>query len=539
LGTIIGYHGFVDQSGKGFIINNLGNSCTSDFLAWIVKDHFGDEYKKVAYDIDAFAATLFKLIGITKEQGNILHEKEELWINNYQIKYFPAKFLGIGYGTGWGRPYASFSDISQYYDNPTLNFNPSIENCQKVAQSARDLAAKVSRTLYDLGLDANTLTSPISSLDKALLSKLDLPNHKDCPPEVNDYALKCCPGNLVQIYAQGHFHDCTDLDLSGAYSSFLAELYDTRRGEWVKGKRPDNAIYGFAHGYITTQAPLHPFIYSTGGEGGNFTPVGSWETYLTLNELDFMTEYKLGEFEFIDGWWWYPTGKSFKGELVTDKMNQPMKGIVNYIFQKRLNATPLANKLLKRMASGLWGRTLSKAGGEYAKTFMPVWGSPVEANTRIEVVRFCLDNNITPLSIAVDGVVCQNFDGTKVKIPKEKQLGQWRISHQGSCLVISSGLVGMEQKLGQGDFGVTYQWLIDHISQNPSGNEYSMEKIICNTLGRSLNLNFDKLGTLEISKKTIHIGHENKRLYWENPTCGNELLNNQYVSEPLDVSMIV
>lgn len=533
MGLIVGYHGFVDSNNQGFLINNLGNICTSNFLDWIVRDHFGDEYKKVAYDIDAFTAILLRLIGINKEQGNILHDREELWINNYQIKYFPAKFLGIGYGTGWGRPYASFSDISQYYDNPTLNFEPTKDNCQKVAQSARDLAARVSKSLFELGLNADTLTSPISSLDKTLLSKLDLPTHKDCPADANDYALKCCPGNLVQVYAQGHFHNCTDLDLSGAYSSFLAELFDTRRGEWIEGERPDNAVYGFAHGYITTQAPLHPFIYSIGGEGGNFTPVGSWETYLTLNEIDFMRDYKIGEFEFIDGWWWYPTGKDFKGERVTDKMNQPMKGIVNYIFQKRLNATPLTNKLLKRMASGLWGRTLSRIGGEYSKTFMPVWGSLVEANTRIEVIKFCLDNNIIPLSVAVDGIVTDK----PIEIENKRALGKWRISHKGNCLLVGSGTVGMEQKPGQGDFGFEYDWIIEQIKNNPNATEYSMRKVICNTLGRSLNLNFDKLGTLEESTKTIHIGQENKRLYFDNPRTGNDLNNNQYFSEPLDISM--
>ena len=541
MGKIIGYHGYVDEQGRGFIVNNENDIWwysinEQNLLYWLIKDHDGDEYKKVAYDIDALTAIILKLVGITEEQAKTLNDTERVRIGEFEITYYPSKFLGIGQGRGLSRPYASFTDVGQYYDNPTLNFSHTVDNCRKIAQEARDVAAGVSKSLHELGLEAVSLTSPIKALEKSMMANLDLPNHLDVPPEVNDLALKCCAGNLVQVYAQGHFENCLDLDISGAYSYFLGNLLDTRRGEWLSGKRPENAVYVFAHGVISTDAPLHPFIYGNGEENGNYTPVGSWETSLTLQEIDFLREYQLGEFEITgEQYWWTPTGKYVDGKLVTRHQNQPLRGTVNWIFGKRQNATPMQNKLLKRMASGLWGRTLSKYKGKYAETFMPVWGSVVEVSTRIETVKYCLENAIMPLSIAVDGIVT---DG-KVRIPTEKGLGKWRVSHTGNCLIVGSGTVAMEHKAGQGDFGIEYEWLYNKIINSPDKTEYSMEKVICNTLGRAMNLDFNQLGSLEMSNKTIRIGQETKRFYWFNPTTGGDLLENKYHSEPLNVALLV
>lgn len=535
MGKLVGYHGFAGE-GRAFLVNNYGEVCDHDPFNWLVSTYTGENYKKVCYDLDSFVAVVLRMAGVSREDGDRLFHHGKLGRGEWALTYYPNKFFGVGKGWERDRPYAAFYDIGQYIDDLTLDFPQDAEHWTAVAKQARDTGAEVSRTLYELGLNGDTLTSPIRSLELSVLGRLDLPNHMDCPAEVNELALACCKGDLVESYRQGHFHNCLDLDLSGAYTSFLANLYDTRRGEWVEGERRENALYGFAEGEITTYARLHPFVFK-GADGENLTPNGTWPTTLSMASLDFLRQYpEEGSFE-ITGkqWWWIPTGKYFKGELVTTKQNQPMKGIVNYLYNRRTrpDTTPMGNKLLKRCSNGLWGRTLSRVikGGQ-KDPFFPVWGAYTEELVRIEVVRFCLENDFMPISIAVDGVITDK----QIQYSDSKGLGKWRLSHSGDCLVVGSGVVAMQNKEGRGDFSVGYDWLRAAIEAAPDSSEYALRKVTCCTLGKALITDWENLGTLDESHKTVYVGQEDKRLYIDNPTCGRDLLENQYESEALDIA---
>ena len=147
---------------------------------------------------------------------------------------------------------------------------------------------------------------------------------------------------------------------------------------------------------VDITADFSPVIYSK-TEEQNFTPKGRWETYLTKTEIDFIGKYGIGTFDLQDGWWWYP-----------DKIVKPLEGLMNWLYVKKEGASGLEKKIIKRIASGIWGRQLQVLQtGELGDYVNPVWGVEVESRTRLEVARFVLDNGLVDrlLSIAVDGVL--------------------------------------------------------------------------------------------------------------------------------------
>jgi hypothetical protein len=530
----IGYHGAI-INGKPVLVNHYGE--VGYDLDWFLADHSGADYKKIAYDLDAFTAVLLRAMVVTEDEGNKLVDKKKLHYYSenqaYDIMYYPSKYLGITKGVGWGRPYAGLFNVEQYleggchYDSKEMT----IEDCKIKAQEAKDKAVEVSQSFYKLGLDPNTLTSPVGSMEKSLLKDLDVPTHLDIPPEVNDMAMKCCTGNWVEAFKLGHWDGAYDLDITGAYASVLADLVDLRYGEWVESiKEPEGAVYGFANGIATIDANFAPIFYSN-GEDNNYTPNGAWERILTKKSVDFIKKHQLGAFEIEKAYWWLSN---------TKVKRNPYKGIINYLFKKRNGASKLEDKIIKRCLAGLWGRTLHTRV-EYGKTvygdaFNPVYGAMVETDISLKVAGFILDNNLTDnlLHIAVDGVLLDKI----VELSEQDGLGSWRLSHKGGAIVVNSGVAAVEGKEGAEDFAINYNWLLGEIKSKPRAKKYTMSKISPCTLAKAVNSDFKNLGMLEDVKRDIVVGNEAKRFYWDSPLTGGKLLNNHYNSEPMDVALL-
>lgn len=344
MGRIVGYHGHF-KDGQGFLVNDVGDVRTEPpYLDWLMETHVGPEFKKVAYDIDQFVAVILRLIDLTEEEGKGLLEAGELYIRPYRLTYYPSKYFGIYKGGGLQSMNASFYDAGQYLEAPSLERNVVPEKAIYKAKEARDVAARVSRIFFDLGWDGNTITSPIRSLEKSALAGLNLPTHRDIPPAVNDMALRSCRGSWVEAYKLGHFKKCFDYDLRSAYPFFLSQLLDLRRGDWTMAtERPEGALYGFQEGTVAMNASFHPVLYGTeAGERSDYsyTPTGEWQTCLAADVVDFVRRYKLGEFKPEVGWWWIPNGTQY----------EVMKGVINWLYQKRQGKEGLELKVVKRAA---------------------------------------------------------------------------------------------------------------------------------------------------------------------------------------------
>lgn len=318
-----------------------------------------------------------------------------LQTQGYKFRYIPNKFFSIAYGS----QFTVFSDMSQYMDSWSLddgyNESPSDLALRK-AYIALEVANEVYRALTKLGLHPKSLTSPIAVFEKEVLSKMDLPTIEDMPEEAAEYAYNCTRGPWVEAFQKGHFV-ADDFDIRSAYPFQLSQLADLRYGSFRKSKKyePDT-YYGYCKGMVDITADFSPVIYSK-TEEQNFTPKGRWETYLTKAEIDFIRQYRIGTFVIYDGWFWYP-----------DKIVKPLEGLMRWLYEKKEGASGLEKKIIKRIASGTWGKLLEvKQDNELGNYVNTPWGVEVESRTRLEVARFVLDNGLEErlLSIAVDGVL--------------------------------------------------------------------------------------------------------------------------------------
>lgn len=498
---------------------------------------------KIFYDLDYSVAALLHHEGITAEQGKKLQDIHKLHLNSgYRLSYYPGKVFTIDYGYGAGRGYAYFYNAKQYID-VHHNLDSIWTTTDTYALIKADRAQKTGENILasynTLGFTSQSLTSPIKAFEKSHLYP-DIATVDDIPEEVGEFAYGSIKGNWVECYKLGSWNMAYDYDINGAYASELAKLLEIRDGHWIHSKSiPDNrntAPYGFARGIISIDAPFHPFIVNTGDL--SHTPTGRWETYLTLQEIDFLMVNRLGTFKIEDCWYW-TLGS-------TTDIDRPFEAVVNELWAERQSQDAIKSleadltlRLIKRILAGMWGKMLELRGTEdnveFGDRFNPVYGAIVEANSRLKVAQLCLDNHIIPLAVAVDGVVTDK----PLKLASSNELGQWRLTHQGKCIIVSSGIVGIEGKGANEEFSISYDWLAETLGNKPGQSNYTMEKIAPVTLARALSTDgWDKLGSLVKSTRTIYIGGETKRCYIDEPECGDDILKNVYDSSPWDISML-
>lgn len=99
-----------------------------------------------------------------------------------------------------------------------------------------------------------------------------------------------------------------DYDLVSSFPSVARDLVDIRYCDWVKSNEyQPEAIYGYVKCEVTIYdwVMVSPIIY-TDENGDSSTPTGTWETYLTKGELDFIDKWKIGEYKILEGWWAIP-----------------------------------------------------------------------------------------------------------------------------------------------------------------------------------------------------------------------------------------
>lgn len=507
---------------NGLLASSKGQVYRNDWLEFLLQGEAGN----VFYDLDMAVAALLRYAGATQEQGKRLLDTHKLHIAPYTFSYYPGKLFSIDQGYGRGHPYNNFYNARQFTDVHHQESTNTEELISK-AKEAEEIAKQVLDAYRELGIHSDSLTSPIAAFDKSGMMP-NTPTMDDIPQEAHELAYSCVKGNWLECYQLGYFPKTYDYDINSAYASELARLLDVRRGRWTQDYE-NGAVYSFIKGTLRTNTPFHPFLVSSGEM--SYTPTGEWETVLTLQEIRFLERYKLGSFERKEGWYWIPNNQPGY---------EPYKGIVTYLWKKRQETqSQMTSSIVKRLLAGMWGKTLELRGTpgsiEFGPRFNPVYGAIVETNNRLKVAQTCLDNGIIPLSVAVDGIITDR----PLNMPLGNNPGQWRLSHNGRCVIISSGIVGMEGKEANEDFSIKFDWLMERLSANPEAAEYQMVKLAPITLAKAIAENkWEKLGELEQMERTIYIDGENKRCYPQRPKCGQDILDGQYGSMPWDISMI-
>ncbi len=485
---------------------------------------------KVFYHIGYNFANLLKMIEVTEEEAKKLHDAGQLIISPYKLKYIPNKFLSISKGFYKGNPFATFCDVNQYA-TAQLQADDTIETCLAKARTAKETGEQVYKALSSLSLHPTTLASPVRAFEKEVLSRMKLPTVDDMPEDAGYYAYQCCKGSWLEAFQMGHWEQAWDYDINSAYGAELALLLDIRLGEWKHTSYfVPEATYGYCKGVVTIRAPFSPIIYTKEGKGFdslNYTPVGSWETYLTKREIEFIEKWELGSFEIESGWWW-----------VAAKQKEILKGTISWLQSQKEEAVGIDREVIKRIMAGTWGKFLEIRKGDFGAGFNPVCGAEVETNIRLKVAELALQNRIVPIHISVDGMLLGKPIMPNIKAERESRLGYWRQNTAAPCIVAGTGVAAIKGEEGISDLSLSYSWLLEQIKQHPEAGEYKVSKMSPVTLAVALNRNWEKLGQLHEVTRTVNVGKEIKRCYLEKPESGRNLLSKQFGSEPWDISLV-
>lgn len=529
---VIGYHIIHNR-----IYNSDGESSDKDPLSFLLA--YKPDTIRVLYHLDYCIANLFRWLQVSEPDLQKLVRNNDLYLAPYKFSYMPKKYFNVQHGSGKAAPFANFNDMYQFHRNSDLTvFTP-----QQYTNEAARIGTEVYHALTDIKLNPKSLTSPIRTWEKEVLSQMDLTTINDMPEEAAKMAYDCCEGGWVEAFRKGHWNNTYDYDVKSAYGSFTRQLLDTRYGQWEYAPYYDKAAYyGYALCNIEVTNPVNPITYKLKDEE-KITPIGRHPKLKVLSKqfIDFIDKYKIAKIEIIDGWWWFP-----------DKLVYPFEEMIDDLYRYKENAkTEISKNVYKRILAGIWGKFLfvkqkdKKDQDPFGELFNPVWAEYVETGCRLATAAFIYDNKLEDhtLHVAVDGVLTDK----PVNINNTDKIGSWKLSNIGAGYVISSGVCAIDGKdnkfesdQSNSDFILRYDWLRQQIIDNPYAPEYAMSKLSPVTIQKAVSQNkLHLIGQHEEITKTIDIGFESKRIYDKVPETGMQLQTNKYASKPMEFDLIL
>lgn len=547
---IIAYH--VNDTDKGVLINDsLGNSIVSknanelfDFLFHPYRDNSSRELK-FFWNLDESLASIFRLMK-PEECKKLLTTTftDSKWLYYRRGKNILIKSYSDG------KPYIIKRKNEKSDDHPYLCCIYGIDSLvhpEKEPVNAQEVLAQGQRLLTALehiGITTPlTLNSAIGIYESSMRNIQLTPNIKCIPPEAIDilvYAKHCAnrQGWITNVKV-GHFKTAYDYDVNSSYGWWLSQVKDFANAEYItyskefacqnKKDIAQGNITGFfkVRLIINPNVKIHPFAYVS-KTGQVIYPIGTYETYLTLEEMLAVLKYKVGSFEVLGGW--YVKFKNY---------NKPMENIVNRLFAMR-SLGEIENELCKGIIVGYVGKCNAQFDDDKtSQTYNPMIAGWIYAQARLQVFRFIIENDLQDSVIAVstDGVLSTK-EATVTKISKEKVIGTWRKQEPSPALVLSPGWIIHKDKKPH---SITYEKAIDILKSNPNTNHYkvSLQKRV--TLFEAVELLHDisMVGKITEHHNTIDLAElemAQDRIFKTFPKTGKQLLSNKvYDSEPIKV----
>jgi len=189
-----------------------------------------------------------------------------------------------------------------------------------------------------------------------------------------------------------------DYDIVASFPSIARNLIDIRHCNWVNSKDyQGDAVYGYVKCTVTIYdwVQVSPIIYET-EDGSLLTPTGTWETYLTKGELDFIDKWKIGEYKIIDGWW-----------AISERVTRPLRIVMDRLLSHKESSNELVRLLAKRMSVGAYGKFGEEHKEEFGRHFNPVWFAEISTQVRLRVAQFIYKHKLQEhlIHVSVDGVL--------------------------------------------------------------------------------------------------------------------------------------
>lgn len=515
---VVGY--FVEEDKNGIYIQNSKSESVHSKDLGEIFEYLLEEYDytlKVMWDLDADLAPILRLMG-EKALKELAGKDHKTWLKDLRcsIHYIPSKVFTLRYG----RYKAIIFNISQFF--PEMDSEP---------QTAVDVMGAANTILDEfekLGFVPLTLASPVAVFREHRLRDLNPPKITELPKAYKPlafFAYKSSGMAWIEALKIGYWDKTWDYDIINAYPSVIADLPDWRRYKkiWASDK-VEKADYGWLKGTVTIHddVKVHPITYAD-ANGVLYRPTGTWDTILTLPEVEFIKETGIGDFK-VDRAWYI----SLKDYVY------PLAPTINSLFERRQRAQDIRKFLLKRMSVGIYGLTAQvKDNGQEGEFFNPMWASYITALTRLKVARFIykhkLEDNL--IHVSTDGVLLDK----PVSVKGIPQMGSWKESDiQVPALVIDSNGVWYADKHPR---GLSLPTVLRMINNNPDDGYYPQTLKRHYTMREAVDDGKPELVGQIIDTTTVIdlVVTEHTRKFEKVPRTGKQLLASQYSSQPLRV----
>jgi hypothetical protein len=398
---------------------------------------------------------------------------------------------------------------------------PEYDDCYGVQARGQRLV----KLFGDLGLPMS-----FTSCGSVLASMAPLP-FDSAPKDVSELAYNCYHGGWIESFKLGHFSKAYDYDLASAYPSEIAHLYScsTKCGSWYEcNSFIQEALYGFAYCHITLDVtlPFSPimvrlraYMSHSGSQAVRVirNPVGSWNGWLTKDEIEFIVRNWLGNVEVIYGKWFIP-----------HKYEQPFLPLVSGLNQMRQFGKSIGDKLVnyvgKIIPASIQGKMMQSTvinGKRIAgSAFNPVYAATLTARVRLRDAALALDEYDKVLGVVVDGILARE----PMCIDR-----RWKLEYHGDCVIANHGDYDIEGR----DTALPLRKVL---SDNSSERNYPLRAARYISLTEALEGScFAEAGRRRPESYTW-VRKVGKRRWDKLPHICGDLLENQYDSYPLLVN---
>ncbi len=404
------------------------------------------------------------------------------------------------------------------YDNPKI-----LEYCMDDARKCALLTQKLLCDLHDMGFSPNTLASPGTIMEEALVGHVHIPDVTKIPQGALEYAYESYRGGWMECFKKGHFDKLYDYDISSAYPYQVSELVSLDGGEWFykKGRvKSEEFTLGWVKGTSTVTGDVSPLLYR--GDV-NYTCRDSWDTTVFEEEARFLAPNKIGSFDIKDGWYF----------RAAETATKPFKYEMRRLFRQKKQ---IQNSWLpKSMSVSLYGKFAQKdEDGRTGNLFNPVYASSITARTRLTIAKFALMQPEHLCIITTDGIA---FDKALPSDVLGKNMGDLQLKYADEGVVVGTNVYTIKGKDPGGEWRPgRFDWL-HLLSKNPELERYPLNYFRYTSLAEGCDYDFEQIGVFKNFPYTFSIHFDHKRCF-EDYKTGGDLLKRSYKSISWPVSVV-